>query len=101
MLVIAGTIRIDPANRAAIMAAAVEIMEETRAEEGCLSYTFSADLSEDGLFLIFEEWESQEALDTHFRTPHMAKFQSEMAGFGVKEMRVKRYEIASVAPLGG
>lgn len=99
MLVIAGRIVIDAANRETAIAAAIEIMEETRKEPGCISYTFSADLSEAGGFRIFEEWESQAALDAHFKSPHMAKFQGQMGGFGLKEMSVQRYEIASVGPL--
>lgn len=101
MLVVAGHIRIDPARREAAIAAAAEVQGETRREPGCISYTFSADLGEDGLFHLFEEWESQDALDAHFKTPHMAVFQGKIAGLGVKEMKVKRYEIASVGPLGG
>ncbi|MGH0030117.1 MAG: putative quinol monooxygenase [Myxococcota bacterium] len=100
MLVIAGTISIDPAKREEAIQAAIEMMEETRKEPGCISYTFSADLSEPGDFRIFEEWESQQALDAHFEAPHMAKFQGQMGGFGVRGMKVQRYEVASVGPLG-
>jgi len=101
MLVIAGTVSIDPEKREAAVAAALEMMRETLKEAGCISYTFSGDLSDPGGFRIFEEWESQEALDAHFKAPHMAKFQAEMGGFGVRGMDVKRYEVASVGPIGG
>jgi quinol monooxygenase YgiN len=101
MLVIAGHVEIDPAAREARVAAATEMMRDTRAEAGCISYTFSADLEEPGTFRIFEEWESQDALDAHFASPHMAKFQRVVGGLGVREMKVQRYEVSSVGPLGG
>jgi quinol monooxygenase YgiN len=101
MLVVAGQIRLDPANRDAAIAAAVEVMKATQQEAGCISYTFSADLADPGRFLIFEEWESPEALAAHFKTPHMATFQAAMGGFGIREMKVQQYEISSVGPLGG
>jgi quinol monooxygenase YgiN len=101
MLVIAGAILIDPARLADATPAAVEVMAATQAETGCISYCFSSDLSEPGLIHVFEEWESQDALDTHFKTPHMAKFQQAMAGFGVKAVKLQRYEVSSVGPLGG
>lgn len=101
MLVIAGRIALDPAHREAAIAAAVEVMEATRQEPGCISYTFSADLSDPGRFLLFEEWESEEALAAHFQTPHMASFQAKMGGFGIREMNVQKYQVASVGPLGG
>ena len=100
MLVIAGRIRLDPAKRSDAIAAAREMMTDTHREDGCISYTFSADLSDEGVFHVFEEWESQEALDAHFKTPHMALFQGLMPGFGLKEMKVQRYEVSSVGPLG-
>ena len=99
MLVIAGTVRIDPERRADAAAAAIEVQAATRAEAGCISYTLSADLAEPGLFHLFEEWESPEALKAHFQAPHMAAFQRALGGLGVREMKVQRYEVASVGPL--
>lgn len=99
MLVVAGSIDLDPAKREVALAASLAVMEATRREAGCISYTYSADLSEAGRFHVFEEWESGEALTAHFATPHMAVFQQAMAGFGIREMRIQRYEIASVGPL--
>lgn len=101
MLVIAGHIRLDPAKREEANAAALDVMAATREEPGCISYTFSADLSDASQFHIFEEWESQEALDAHFKTAHMAVFQGKMGGLGVSEMAIQRYEVSSVGPLGG
>ena len=101
MLVIAGHIRIDPAKREAAVAAADAVMEATRREQGCLAYTFSADLHDEGLIHLFEEWDSQDALDAHFKAPHMAAFQASIPGLGVKEMKIRRYEVSAAGPLGG
>ena len=76
MIVIAGHVALDPARRDAAIAAAREMMRETRREPGCISYTFSADLDEPGRFRIFEEWEGDEALRAHFTSPHMARWSS-------------------------
>lgn len=99
MLVIAGTIRIDPAKREEAAAAALEIMKETHKEEGNIAYSFSSDLEDEALIYIFEKWESQEALDFHFDTPHMAAFQGKAGSLGIKEMNVEKFEIASVGPV--
>ena len=101
MLVIAGHVRIDPTNHNEAVAAAIDVMTATAEEAGCISYTFSADLSDRSKFHIFEEWESQDALDAHFKTPHMAVFQGKFGALGVSEMALQRYEVASVGPLGG
>ena len=101
MLVVAGHVRIDREKRAEASAAAVEVMSATRDEPGCISYTFSADLHDESLFHVFEEWEAQEALDAHFQTPHMAVFQGRLGALGVREMKIQKYAVASVGPLGG
>jgi quinol monooxygenase YgiN len=99
MIVIAGNVSLDPAQREKAVAAASEMMRDTRTEPGCISYTFSADLEVPGRFLIFEEWESDEALRAHFAAPHMARFQKAAGGLGVREMKVQRYEVAKVGPV--
>lgn len=99
MLVVAGEIEIDPEHREEAVDAAQAMMTATRREAGCLTYVLTADLGDPGRFRIFEEWESQEALDAHFETPHMKAFQSAMAKLGVRRLDVKRYEVASVTPL--
>jgi quinol monooxygenase YgiN len=101
MLVIAGHFRIDPAKQPLAEAAARDMMQATRREPGCIAYVFSSDLSEPGLLHLFEQWESAAALEAHFVAPHMATFQRLVGGFGVKESKVERYEIASVGPVRG
>ena len=98
-LVISVTLRIDPAKRDEAVAAAVDVMRATRQEAGCIAYTFSADLEDPSRIHVFERWASQEALDSHFRAPHMAAFQQKVGGFGVRDMKAEKYEIAKVGPL--
>jgi len=99
MIVIAGHVTIDPQQREKAEAAAREMMLETRKENGCISYTFSADLDQAGRFRIFEEWENDEDLRAHFASPHMARFQQAVGGLGVREMKVQRYEVSKVGPV--
>ena len=99
MLVVAGRIELDPKKREQAIAAAVEMMTATRREPGCKSYVFSAELEDPGAFRIFEEWESEEALRTHFATPHMARFQQAMGGLGIKKVDVQRYDVSKIGPV--
>ena len=99
MVVIAGRIVIDAANRDNAIAAALDMMQETRKEKGCISYVFSADLADPGCFRVFEEWESPEALAAHFESAHMARFRAAVPALGVREMAIRRYEVASVAAM--
>jgi len=99
MLVIAGTITIDPTNRDKAIEAAIWMMAETRKEPGNDAYVFSADFEDPAVFRLFEQWESQAALDEHFAAPHMARFQALLGELGVKDVSVQKYEVASVGPV--
>ncbi len=99
MLIVAGTVTIDPAKENEAEAAAIEIMRDTRKEEGNISYTFSNDLEDPAVFHIYEQWETQAALEAHFKMPHMATFQKTLGDLGVKDVSVQKFEISSVGPV--
>ena len=47
------------------------LIEPTRKESGCLNYELYEDTTNPGKFTFIEEWESQEHLDIHLKTPHL------------------------------
>ena len=101
MLVISARVQMDPAKRDEAQKAALVMMEETLKEPGCNEYVFTADLEDPGVFRIFEEWESPEALAAHFKAPHMATFQAAMGGFGIVGMDAHQYTVTGKGPIGG
>ncbi|EJB8689877.1 antibiotic biosynthesis monooxygenase [Vibrio parahaemolyticus] len=50
------------------------LLEPTRQEEGCCQYELYLDEKVEGLFMFQDIWASQEALDKHLQSPHMAMF---------------------------
>jgi quinol monooxygenase YgiN len=99
VLIVSGTIAIDPAHHAAGAAAAIAMMSETRKEAGNLAYHFSADLSERGVFYIFEKWRDQSCLDAHMEEAHMKTFRATIRELGRRDVSVLKYEIASEGPV--
>ena len=71
---------------------------ESQKEPGCLKYTSSVDINDPTIVRIDEMWESMEALEPHFQTPHMAAFQNALSGLGTKSMEAKVYEISKELP---
>ncbi len=65
MIIVAGSLQIDPNQRDAFLACKTAGMRATRTEPGCLEYTFSADPTDPARVLIIERWASQKDLDTH------------------------------------
>jgi len=95
MIVVAGRIRVKAEERSQAVRVALRMAEATRAEPGCVSYRFYADLTDPNTFFLFEEWESDEALARHFQTPHMAEFQQQIPRFVAGPFEIKRYVVES------
>lgn len=47
------------------------LLAPTRVEAGCISYDLQQSQDDPALFLFYENWASQQALDAHFQTPHI------------------------------
>ncbi len=99
MIVIAGSIPIKPEHRDEARQLALDMAKATQAEAGCLAYQFYADLSDPNTFFIFEEWESEEALNRHFQTEHMKNFQQQAPKILAGKVNAKKYTIESETPL--
>ncbi len=99
MIVIAGTIPIDPTKHAEATEAVTDMMRDTLAEPGCHAYQFSFAAGDPATLCIFEEWESQEALDAHFAMPHMATFMARGASFIAGRADVAKYQVTSKGPV--
>jgi len=78
---------------------AIRAMDEATAKEaGCLAYKSSFDATNPRILRIYEMWETMEALKPHFKTPHMAEFQSALNGLKTNGMVAKVYEVARELP---
>ncbi|SMO41011.1 putative quinol monooxygenase [Ruegeria faecimaris] len=99
MLIVTGTIEITPEGAEAARKAAQEMVAETVKEAGCTVYEFSQILGHANRFRVYEEWESQAALEAHFATPHMATFQAVLGKVGVTESLIYRITGGDKKPL--
>ena len=98
MLVVAGTVTYDPTHQEDVVAGAARVAKHTRAEEGCLSYEFFADLSGPGRLLVFEEWEEERHLVAHLETQHLADFRVVLQSAGLRSRDINRYYVYGVVP---
>ncbi len=46
--------------------------EASRGDKGCIGYEVYESASTPGTFVTVEKWESQDDLDAHMKTPHVA-----------------------------
>ncbi|MGX9143626.1 putative quinol monooxygenase [Mesorhizobium sp. 128a] len=98
MLVIIGTIRL-PAERLDEARPAMQRMiSGSRAEPGCLDYSYAQDVLDAGLIHVTEVWSDREALDAHFRSPRIADWRASWAALGIGERNLKLYEAGEPKP---
>lgn len=91
MVIVEGWVRSTPESLERLREAAVAMIAATRAEDGCLEYSYAADLAEPGMLRVIERWRDEAALQAHFATPHMQTFAAAMAQAEISAMLVKAY----------
>ena len=95
MIILAGSIRIAPGQRDAALGVIEPMVEATRAEDGCLAYSFAFDVLDDHLVRIFEVFRDQAALDAHRASPHMAVWRSSWQTIGIGDRDMHHYDVTS------
>ncbi len=99
MIIVAGTISIDPSDFEAYRAVSATMINATLQEDGCVAYNFAQSVVDPTEVRIFEIWESQEHLDAHVRTPHMATFQAGLGTLKTENRKLAIYQADKVADL--
>ena len=79
MLIVVGRVAARPEKRQELIDLLRWMQSESRREPGCLNYGFYESVETENEFIAVEEWESVEALRTHFGASSVAGF---VAGIG-------------------
>jgi len=71
------------------------VIEATRQEDGCLSYSFGEDVLEPGLIVVAEAWRDEASLGAHLGSAHFAAWRDAGAALGVHDRQLTVYEAVS------
>ena len=99
MLIVSGYFRFPSEGLSEARLAMEKVIAASLAEPGCRAYSYAEDVREAGLFRVYEEWDSREALDAHFAAAHMREWQQVREGLGFCDRQVSAYEVAAKTPL--
>jgi quinol monooxygenase YgiN len=76
MIIVLGTARARKERRRELLLAMHDVVGATRADDGCISYRFAADIADPDVIVGIEVWRDQAALDAHMVHDHTATFLS-------------------------
>src|SRR4051794_7316445 len=84
MIIVAVEVKVEAGSAARVKDAISKMETATRAEEGCITYAFSVDLSDDTTIRVIERWRSIDDIKGHTASPHMAEFNKAMGAIRPK-----------------
>ncbi len=97
MLIIAGTITVNPDDRDKFLAIRKDTVAAARQMHGCLEYAFSADIVDPSCIRLFERWESEDDV-----AAWMAAHSSDRSGqpqIPIQRMDFLKHQISSTGPI--
>ena len=93
MIVVQGNIPLKAEARDRAIKLAMEIEGISKQEVGCLGYQFYVALTDPLELVLFQQWESVEALRKHYQTDHMNRFMKELPELVSGDIVTRRYAI--------
>ena len=71
------------------------LLEPTRNEDGCISYVLTQNTDDPTDFTFIEEWQSQEAMQAHLGSEHVAEALSHLPEVGAADPDIRSYKVVA------
>ena len=98
-ILIAGTLHLPALEREKALAETANLVEETRTQEGCRHYVWSADPTSNTRVYVYENWASVDDLAAHLAGPYYQKMLASLGRYGVSETEVAKFKVALEEPV--
>ena len=66
---------------------------QSRAEGDCIDYTYAIDVVDPQIMRVLERWKSWQALENHFKQPHMDDWRAALADVKFLERSLRAHEV--------
>lgn len=96
---IAGTLDITTGNREQALADAAALMADTRTQQGCRHYVWSADPTSSTRVYVYENWASTEDLAAHLAGPFYAQMLALLGKYGAENAEVSKFRVDHEEPV--
>ena len=92
MIISHGTLTFPAAHLSTARTMLLGLAAQTRREPGCLLYQVSENLETPGAFIISEQWESMDAMQTHLGLPGVGEAVKQVTEMGVSDLTITAWE---------
>ena len=99
MLIVSGIISVEASDHDAMVELVGPLVRATLAEQGNLTYGFWASPTEPGVFRVYEEWESTDAMGEHMVSEHMATFLGAMGALAITGTELHQHTVSESSRL--
>ena len=99
MIIVSGSMQLNPEHIPTALEHLQPLLTATRAEAGNIEYGFWLDPNVPGSVHLYEEWESQSAIDSHNATPHLAAFMEVMGTLEITSIHIALHEVAKTTTI--
>lgn len=72
---------------------AKELVEESRKEEGCISYALHQDVNNKNVLTFIEKWESKDVIEIHNNSVHFTTIIPKLIELQEKDFEINLYEV--------
>ena len=98
-VLIAGTVDIAAPGRDRALAESAELQAQTREQQGCLHYVWSADPASQTRVYVYENWACTEDLAAHLAGPCYAQMLALLGAYEVSNTQVSKFKVALEEPV--
>ncbi|CAH0993091.1 hypothetical protein SIN8267_03230 [Sinobacterium norvegicum] len=98
-ILIAGTVEIKAEDRQRALEQAAPLMAETRTQQGCRDYVWSADPTSETRIYVYENWDSVEDLAAHLAGTYYAQMLTLLGSFEVYNTVVSKFQTTKEEPV--
>jgi len=98
-VLIAGTVQIPAGDREKALAESADLVAETRTQQGCLHYVWSADPTSATRVYVYENWASVDDLAAHLAGPYYMQMLGILGKYEVTDTQVSKYKVALEEPV--
>lgn len=98
-IIISGTIDMPPENVEAALEAGKPLIEGALTQPGCLDYDWCPEPLHPGRIRVFERWDSEESLASHFQDRWYNEMREALGQFGIINADTAKYRVDLSEPV--